>query len=217
MAILLFEGIVPAGEDIARIGVFFLMMLLFSIAFLAIGIAASAIAKNSTMAVLMAIGFVEFSLLLPGFMSSIADIALGEAPEMLIPATGNSTTGGTVNVGTAVFISDGNQTAEKSVVQMQANPDYTSYENLHNQITGAVDLLSPTEDLTGIARVVVAGQQSPEASSGTGGFKFYEAGMSTPTLGSTLPSILPQVLALLVITIAGFAISYAKFTRMDVR
>jgi ABC-2 type transport system permease protein len=41
--------------------------------------------------------------------------------------------------------------------------------------------------------------------------------MSSPTLGSTLPAVLPQVLALVVMTIAGFAIAYAKFIRMDVR
>jgi hypothetical protein len=48
-------------------------------------------------------------------------------------------------------------------------------------------------------------------------FNFRQQGMSSPTLGSTLPAILPQVLALLVMMIAGFAISYAKFIRMDVR
>jgi ABC-2 type transport system permease protein len=41
--------------------------------------------------------------------------------------------------------------------------------------------------------------------------------MSTQTLSSSLSSILAQILALVVMTIAGFAVAYAKFIRMDVR
>jgi len=214
MALLLFGGIVPAGEDLARLAVLFLMIVLFSITFLAIGIAASAIAKNSTIAILLAIGFVVFSLLLPGFTSSIADIALGQAPTMLIPATsGNGTASGAPAGNIMISYSGG----RNNTVQMQVNPDYTSYENMRSQITGAVDLISPTSDLTGIARVVVNGQQSTVSNNGPGQFDFRERGMSSPSLGSTLPAILPQVLALVVMTIAGFAIAYAKFIRMDVR
>jgi len=217
MALLLFGGIVPTGDDLGRLAVFFLLIVLFSISFLAIGIAASAIAKNTTMAILLAIGFVVFSSLVPSFMDSVCDVALGEAPQMLIPAT-NGTTSGTGSfpgAGSNVMISYGG--GRNSTVQMQINPDYTSYMNVRNQITGAVDLISPTSALEGIARVVIGGQQSAVFNAVPGQFSFREMGMSSPSLGSTLPAVLPQVLALVVITIAGFAISYAKFIRMDVR
>ena len=49
LAILLFSGLVPTGDDLARLIVFFLAMVLFSIAFLAIAMAASTVAKNSTL------------------------------------------------------------------------------------------------------------------------------------------------------------------------
>jgi ABC-2 type transport system permease protein len=211
LAILLFEGIVPSGDDLLRIAVFFVMLILFSIAFLAIAIAASAIAKNSTLSILLAIGFVVFSLLLPNFTSSICDIVLGEAPTMVIPATGSTTSQQVVQQ--AVF-RVGNETSR---MQMQINPEYTSYWNTRNQITEMVCLLSPTYDLQGISSVVVSGQQSPVSASGAGRFQFREMGMSSPSLGSTLPSILPQAIALIVMAIAGFAIAYAKFIRMDVR
>ncbi len=217
MALLLFGGIVPTGDDLARLAVFFLLIVLFSISFLAIGIAASAIAKNSTMAILLAIGFVVFSSLVPGFMGSVCDVALGEAPQVLIPAT-NGTTSGTGSfpgAGTSVMISYGG--GRNSTVQMQVNPEYTSYMNVRNQITGAVGLISPTSNLEGIARVVIGGQQSAVFNAGPGQFSFREMGMSSPSLGSTLPAVLPQVLALVVIAVAGFAVSYAKFIRMDVR
>ncbi|MDI6897941.1 ABC transporter permease [Methanocella conradii] len=210
LAILLFAGIVPSVDDLVRMAVFFLMVILFSLTFLAIAIAASAIAKNSTMSILLAIGFVVFSLLLPSFTSSICDIVLGEAPTMVIPATGSSTSAASSQVISRI----GNDTAR---MQMEINPEYTSYWNTRNQITEMVCLLSPTYDLQGISRVVVSGQQSPVSTSASGQFQFRERGMSSPSLGSTLPSILPQVVALIVISLAGFAISYAKFVRMDVR
>ncbi len=211
LAILLFEGIVPSGDDLLRMAVFFLMLILFSIAFLAIAIAASAISKNSTLSILLAIGFVVFSLLLPNFIGSICDIALGSEPTMVIPATGSATQQQVVNE--AVY-RVGN---ESTRMQMQINPEYTSYWNTRNQITEMACLLSPTYDLQGISRVVVSGQQSPVSTSGAGQFQFRERGMSSPSLGSTLPSILPQAMALAVMAIAGFAIAYAKFVRMDVR
>ncbi|WP_174591813.1 ABC transporter permease [Methanocella conradii] len=210
LAILLFAGIVPSVDDLVRMAVFFLMVILFSLTFLAIAIAASAIAKNSTMSILLAIGFVVFSLLLPSFTSSICDIVLGEAPTMVIPTTGSSTSAASSQVISRI----GNETAR---MQMEINPEYTSYWNTRNQITEMVCLLSPTYDLQGISRVVVSGQQSPVSTSASGQFRFREMGMSSPSLGSTIPSILPQVVALIVISLAGFAISYAKFVRMDVR
>lgn len=212
LAILLFANVVPAGDDLARLITFFVMIVLFCIAFLAIGIAASAVSKNSTIAVLLAIGFVVFSLLLPNFSSSVSDIVLGPAPAMTISAidTSGSSNGGQ----DLIAYSGGNGT--RSTIRMQINPEFTSYENTRNQITEAMDLLSPTSDLNGIASVVIDRQQSPVSNNAIGRFQF-NGDTATPSLGSSLPSILPQILALLVMTIVGFAISYAKFTRMDVR
>lgn len=103
---------------------------------------------------------------------------------------------------------------------MTINPSYTSYWNTRNQITEAIDLLSPTEDFTGIINVVVDRQSTPLTtdSSISGRFTFGgESSTTSNTLSSTLPSVLPQVLALVVMIIGGFALSYAKFIRMDVR
>lgn len=101
---------------------------------------------------------------------------------------------------------------------MTVNPEYTSYWTTRNQVTELVNLLSPTNDLNGISRVVVSGESGPTENSASGQFDFSSRGMtSSTTLGTSLSSILPQVLALLVMSIAGFGIAYAKFVRMDVR
>ena len=221
LAILLFEGIIPSGDDLLRLITFFILVVLFSVAFLAIAIAASSLAKNSTMAILIALVIALFSIMVPYFSDSICQVALGTAPTAMIPATGSSSstggsTGGISGPGGNIVVNYGG--GRNNTVQMQINPEYTSYMNTRNSITEALDLISPTSDLTGISNVVVSGEQNPVSSSGmAGAFNFRQRGMSAPTLGGTLPSILPQVLSLIVIAIAGFAISYAKFIRMDVR
>lgn len=102
---------------------------------------------------------------------------------------------------------------------MSINPAYTSYWNTRNQVTEAIDLLSPTQDFTGIINVVVDRQSTPLTTDSNIAGRFITLGGSSSgnTLGSTLPSVLPQVLALLVMIIGGFALSYIKFMRMDVR
>lgn len=214
LAVLLFAGVVPTGDDLARLATFFLMIVLFSVAFLAIGIAASAIAKNSTVAILLAIGFVAFSLILPGFTSSIYEGIMGQSPSAMSMSSSNPTS----VAGAADISVGGGPGGNRTMIQMAVNPEYTSYWTTRNQVTEVVNLLSPTNDLTGIARVVVSGESSPTENSASGQFDFRSRGMtSSTTLGASLSSILPQVLALFVMCIAGFGIAYAKFVRMDIR
>lgn len=225
LAILLFSGLVPTGDDLARLVVFFLAMVLFCVAFLAIAMAASTVAKNSTLAVLIAIGVVMFSTLLPTFTSTILGIAMGESPNMFLPSASTSTSSSsTTSSSTTSNVPSGNVMMQDGQISrnmtMTINPEYTSYWNTRNQITEAIDLLSPTEDFSGIINVVVNRQSSPLVTDSSISGRFMIVGQdstSSNTLSSTLPSVLPQVLALVVMIIAGFALSYAKFIRMDVR
>jgi len=222
LAILLFAGLVPTGDDLPRLVTYLLLIALFCVTFLSIAIAASAIAKNSTIAILLAIGFVVFSLLLPNFSSSVCDIVLGQAPPAISysasTTTGGSGSGGSGGSGASTGGYTGGTGAPGGFRGgAQANPAYTTYSNTRNEITEAITLLSPTSDLTSISAVVINRQSSPTSATGAGVFEITRLGRTTPSLGSSLPSILPQILALVVMTIAGFAISYAKFTRMDVR
>jgi ABC-2 type transport system permease protein len=215
LAILLLKGITPAGDDLARLVAFFVAIVLFCVTFLAIGIAASAIARNSTMAILLAIGVVVFSLLLPSFASSICAVALGPAPQIFLPQTSNATDKSPGSSSIVFGTSNGTST---SMIQMQLNPAYIEYQKMESMITGTISLISPTSDLNDIVSVVTGGQSAISAGNSVSGqFVYTSVGMSAPTLGSTIFTVLPQMLALLVISIAGFAIAYAKFIRMDVR
>lgn len=219
LAILLFSGLVPTGDDLARLVIFFVAMVLFCVAFLAIAMAASTIAKSSTLAVLLAIGVVMFSTLLPTFTSSALDIAMGSAPQMVVVSASTGTSGSTTQTSNGLDAQGGNmQFGRNSTMQMEINPEYTSYWNTRNQISEAINLLSPTEDFKGIINVVVDRQSSPIVSDNNiqGRFEFVGRN-SNVSLASTLSSIIPQVLALLVMIVGGFVLSYAKFIRMDVR
>ena len=150
---------------------------------------------------------------------------MGSAPQMMLPSASVSGSGNSDSSGSVTTISytggNGQQGgAWNRTMSMSINPEYTSYWNTRNQVTEAIDLLSPTQDFTGIINVVVDRQSTPL----TTGFKHRRqvhyhrrSSSSSNTLGSTLPSVLPQVLALLVMIIGGFALSYIKFMRMDVR
>jgi ABC-2 type transport system permease protein len=224
LALLLFQGIIPSGDDLTRLVTFFVMLMLFSLAFLSVAIAASALSKNSTLAILIAIGFVVFSLLVPSFSNSVSNIVLGTAPSAMITSAATSSsssssqTGGAGGPGgfggaTVAF----NSSSGRTEVRMTVNPAYTTYINNQNTITEAMDLVSPTADLTAISAVVVDRQSSPEATANLAGAFDIRGVTTTPTLGSSISSILPQIISLLVITIVGFVISYATFIRMDVR
>jgi ABC-2 type transport system permease protein len=223
VALLLFQGIIPSGDDLTRLVTFFVMLMLFSLAFLSVAIAASALSKNSTLAILIAIGFVVFSLLVPSFSNSVSNIVLGTAPSAMITSAATSSSSG--NSQTTAGAPGGfggatvafNSSSGRTEVRMEVNPAYTTYVNSENAITEAMDLVSPTSDLTAISAVVVDRQSSPEATSNLAGAFDIRGVTTTPTLGSSISSILPQIISLLVITIVGFVISYAKFIRMDVR
>jgi ABC-2 type transport system permease protein len=81
IAVVLFFGVVPSFDDLLRIAWYFIMALLVSMAFFGLAMAASTIAKNSSMAVLYAIGIVVILVALSQFSGSIVSLIAGPAPE----------------------------------------------------------------------------------------------------------------------------------------
>ena len=223
IALLLFQGIIPAWGDFTTLLTFFAMLVLFSLAFLAVALAASALAKNSTLAILMAIGFVVFSLLVPSFSSSVGSIVLGPTPQQMIPSVaGNSSSANAQaasNVGSGssgggtLFLSN-NGTTE--TINMQVNPAYTTYEHNMNMITDLVDLVSPTSDLTSISSDLLSSQTTSMSTSVNGHVENIMTSISKSS-GNSISVLLLESISLLAITIVGFAIAYSRFMRMDVR
>jgi ABC-2 type transport system permease protein len=82
IAIMLFFGVVPSADDLLRIAAYYLMALLASLAFFAVAMAASTLAKNSSMSVLYAIGVIVILAGLSNYSYQITDFIVGPAPDM---------------------------------------------------------------------------------------------------------------------------------------
>jgi ABC-2 type transport system permease protein len=81
IAIVLFFGVVPSVDDLLRIAGYFIMALLLCLAFFAVAMAASTLAKNSSMAVLYALGVIIILAGLTMFSYDIVSLIVGPAPE----------------------------------------------------------------------------------------------------------------------------------------
>jgi ABC-2 type transport system permease protein len=222
VAIMLFFGIVPSGDDVIRLAAFFLAVVLFLLAYLAIAIMSSTLSKSSSMAMLIAIAIVMVGMVIPNISSTVASTVLGEAPSAMV--IGNATTGGSQNAQVyfqaAPNQTGGNRNATSGVgTPMQINPEYTSYYSKYNQITGILNMLSPSQDFTTIAEVIngrLASTATIGSTSGNMGFFQIDDSRSV-SIWESLSSVWTNILALIVMIIAGFGISYARFIREDVR
>ena len=216
VAIMLFFGIVPAGDDLVRLATFFVAVMLFLLALLAIAVMASTLSKNSSMAMMIAIAIIMVGVIVPGVSSVVADVTLGPAPQMTIPTA----SGGQIAAGQGQVITyqtfDGNQTTRQGA-PMQMNPEYTDYWNKRNQITGIINVISPSNNFDAISQVVTGRLTSPvQSSSGGAGF-FKRLSGETVSVWDSLAGVWINFLALLVMIVIGFGVSYMRFVRVDVR
>jgi ABC-2 type transport system permease protein len=219
VAIMLFFGIVPAGDDLIRLVAFFLAVVLFLLAYLAIAVMSSTLSKSSSMAMLIAIAIVLVGMVIPDVSSAVADAALGQAPRMTIVSTSGSQVSGGQAVTFQVFEGNQNGTGNQSGrqgVPMTINPEYTDYWNKRNQITGIINVISPSNDFDAIAQVITGRLTSPTQGSGGAGF-YQRLSGETVSVWDSLSLVWTNFLALIVMIIIGFGVSYAKFVRVDVR
>ncbi len=217
VAIMLFFGIIPAGDDLIRLAAFFLAVLIFLLAYLAIAVMSSTISKNSSMAMLIAIAIVLVGMVVPNISTTVADAIVGQAPQMTIPSTTGSSSSGSTN---QIFVASSDQGGNFSRgTPMQINPAFMDYQNKRNQITSILNVISPSQDFTTISQVITGRLGNPnEISAGgmsVGIFKRIDG--QTVSIWDSLSSVWTNFLALLVMIVIGFGVSYARFVRVDVR
>ena len=228
-AIMMFFGIVPGIDDLTRIGAFFVMTLLFLFTYLAIAVTASTVSPNSSMAVLIAIFIVLIGAVVPSISSTVGSAIMGTAPQMMITSTsGDSTSPGTVILGSSggtttvvsYAVSDGGPGGAPGISRngtpMTINPEYTSYWSARNTIEGIMNVISPSYNYEVISQVITEKLSSPRTSGSNPGF-FQRSADQSVSLLESLSSVWMNILALLVMIMVGFGISYVKFIRADVR
>ncbi|HMK46550.1 MAG TPA: ABC transporter permease subunit [Methanocella sp.] len=219
IAIMLFFGVMPGSDDLTRIGALFLMTILFMFTWLAIAVTCSTISPNSAIALTVALFLLMLSAVVPDISSTVSSAIAGTAPEMMIPASANSTSSSSVSDsgGNRMFTNGGGPSFESNGTRMTINPDYQAYVSNRNNIENIMNVISPTYNYGVISQVVNEKLSAPRSST-SGNVGFYQQSVDqSVSVITSLSSVLLNILAMLVMIIVGFAVSYVKFIRVDVR
>ncbi|MCD1296335.1 ABC transporter [Methanocella sp. CWC-04] len=216
IAFMLFCGLVPTGDDMVRIGMYFVMTLLYCVTFFSISLVMSTWAKNSAMSVAYTLGVLLFVVLLPMLSFNIVGLAMGEEPDMLVVSTdAQSANSQDIRINSG---NPGNSTRQ----MMTISPEYTSYWETRNQITGIINMISPVNNFQCISEVLLEKLKSPistiAGSNVRVNFQTYGRLPSSEIYATdSLSSVIVNIISLIVISIVALAASYVKFMRADVR
>jgi ABC-2 type transport system permease protein len=243
LAIVLFFGVVPSADEFLRIAALFIMALLFCLTFFAVAMAASTVAKNSSMAVLFALGIV-FGLTIFGmFSNEIVQFVTGPPPESG-PIMYTSAEGGMVNdvkvVGASTAASiDGalpptNSSTEPDVTPMPTSPpkdmpglivapggptgmdEWQKYYERQELIRKALDSISPMTNFQNyIAQALIS--DMPTITPVFSSMKRVAYQNEKSTVWDALGSVWVNILVMLAEMMAAFGIAYVKFLRTDIR
>ena len=216
-AIMLFYGVVPGGDDILRIVVYFLMALLYCGVFFAIALMTSTIAKSSAMSVLYVLGIVIAMVIIPMLSYQIAGLVMGSPPQS--PTGGD---GGVIMYNTMVKINASSTDSTQADSRMIAwNNELQQYYQRQTLITTSINAISPISSFRdNIASAIIykAGGSSiitPLVYSST--LKPYIGPTQTPTVLDSLMTVWGSILAMLAELLIPLAVSYVIFMRSDVR
>lgn len=218
MAVLLLYGVVPAGDDLARVLALFVVTLLYCIVFLAISIMISTLVKSSTMSILIILGIFLVSYSLPSISYSIANFVVGPQPEqpmnnywIQVPPNGTVTINGhTYTAEEANRINQENQQLNQ-VQQQEYQNKSRDYWKKTGEVSSFVNIVSPMNDYQVMGSAILSNQKQTEP---------FFIGPYRPekvTLWESLSYEWGSLVALIVMGFAAFAVSYAAFMRTDVR
>jgi ABC-2 type transport system permease protein len=221
IAIMLFNGVVPAGDDLGRILAFFGATLLYCIVFLGISIMVSTLVKNSTMSILCILGIFLIAYSLPGISYNISNIIIGPPPQwpitpgwINVPPNGTVTIDGrTITAYEAMRINDENQ-KQNQILQWEAQNASNAYFKKNQDVIGAINLLSPVGNYQDLSSVIINNQKPFDPSERTSNGIWRQTKVS---LWDSLGYKWGNLVALVVMAFAAFAVSYVAFMRTDVR
>lgn len=220
--ILLIYGMVPGFDDLIRIFAFFIASLLYCTVFYAIALMMSTITRSSSMSMLFTIGIVFllviFSLLAFIFADFVAGSMVGPAPQM--------DDNGTIPAGNGYDAST--SSGNPFELMPQAGPiiftgsEYDKYITnrmyISQQITDAICTISPISDFSGTYGTGYGGISGAILSKQTPGV--YSDGYDTThgniSLIESLSYVWVKILALIIMIILAFSVTYYKFGKTDI-
>jgi len=228
LATLLIYGIVPNGGELVLIAVFGIVSFLFIFTYFSIALFMSTISPDSGSALIFTmIIFIVLSSLLPTMANdTVMDALAGSAPQMpqelldqMKVVVDNS------SKSTMVSFSD----VGSSPAWKEYNAKMEAYWEKRGIIQGVLSLFSPTMNYDRIANQITTAATTNQVSMRSSGSSsatvtvsgtssaFETSDHSDTDIVGVLAGIIPNLVALLVFPACFFALSYARFMRMDVR
>lgn len=228
LAILLAFGIVPDGYEFFALAVLAVISFLLIFSYFSLGLLMSSISRTGGTALIAAlIVFIVLSSLLPIFADpNVVRVFIGKPPEVPLPkalSPGEQPVLPTGEGTDSVMISgEGNESGTIGVDYQESlryEQQLQAYEEKRLAIEGVISLFSPTLNFGQIMKKLSAPlaasdvtSMNPDTGTGQGG-----AGSDTTSIPQVLQTLVPNLIALLVIPILFFGLSYARFMRLDVR
>ena len=217
IAMLLVFSVVPTLDEFAAILIFGVVSLGFLIAYFAVAITMSTVAKESGNALIYTLViFFVVSSLLPVLGTMAADAFAGDPPEP--PNVDYSRTfvtgGGSVTAVRSVAVNDPQAPQEDTDPEWKAYEEelQTYYEKLR-LINDVSSILSPQMNYYRVAMAVT----NPSLSTMIYSAYSPEMPEETPGLADALGQVWMNIAALIVFPSVFFAATYVKFMRMDIR
>ncbi len=245
IAIILFFGVVPSIDELLRVTGYYIMALLICLAFFAVAMAASTLAKNSSMAVLYALGIVVILAGLTQFSPQIVSFISGPAPDYggpIVYYSGGTATGAEgVKLDPTLALSNRSDPSSSDgalppdstpaptampidMPIMPVNPGgsdaWQKWQERQQLVQKALDAISPiTSFQNTIANALindVSFNIRPMMDSKMVSGYYGNYGKKT-TVWDALGSVWMNILVLIAEILAAFGIAYIKFLRTDIR
>ncbi|HOT95148.1 MAG TPA: ABC transporter permease subunit [Methanoregulaceae archaeon] len=225
LGVLLAFGVVPDGYEAFALVVLGLATLLLVVSYFSVALFISTISRTGGTALVAAlVVFIVLSSLLPVFVDpNVVGVFMGPPPAP--PSLSPPGLAGTQSVGAvepALVPGSGNGSDVTGIEESQRyERELQAYEERRLSLEGVISLFSPTLNFRQVMRELNTPVLTSVASAGTGSGLPDESPAEPEAPMASVPnvveSILPNLIALLVIPALFFGLAYARFMRMDIR
>ena len=230
LAVLLAFGVVPDGYESFALGVLAVSAFLLIVSYFSVALLISTISRTGGTALVAAlVVFIVLSSLLPVFVDpNVVGVIIGAPPQPPTPrALSPEEVAGSPGIGgeDASMVSGAGNGSESFGIGIEESLKYErelqAYEEKRLSLESVISLLSPSLNFQQIMRKLTVPLMTSVATSGSEdvvpGEDLSGPEPATTPVPNVLESILPNLVALLVIPALFFGLAYARFMRIDIR
>jgi len=193
LSILIFNNIIPNGDDLIRIFFIYLLSVIYCTVFIFLSIMLSIISKNSMMSIMYLLGILLVIFVFTQLSTSIVDFIMGSEPQYL-----------DMNPMSNGYISDNSTII--SQYDAMANANIINYWNRYNLLNEILNIFSPPYNYNTISTSLLTNK----------GYAVNSFYIENKTITYSLSSVIINIFILFIEIIVLFFVSYIKFMRIDI-